>query len=125
MRILNASFLSLICLLLVGCYEKQSPEELKQRTAEATQAIKQDTKAVVEGVRQGLSKDRRVNLNTASKGDLMSLPGMTGDWAEGIVAERPYYAPSDLLKRRVLPKSEYVRIADRVTTSGVKPNPGM
>ena len=84
-----------------------------------------DAKAVAEGLREGWSRDKPLNLNTASKEDLMSLPGMTSDWAEGIIVARPFDAPRDVVKRGVLPKSEYDKIADRVTTSGGKPRPGM
>jgi len=126
MRILQISFLSLICLASVACTQKQqTPEELKEKTAQATKEVKQDAKAVAEGVREGWSQDKPLNLNTASKDDLMSLPGMTSDWAEAIIVSRPYYAPNDVVKRGVLPKREYDKIADRVTTSGTKPNPGM
>ena len=127
MRLLSVSFLALVFMVSVACStQRQSPDDLKERTAEATKELKANTKAVVEGVKEGLtSKDKQVNLNTASKDDLMSLPGMTNDWAEGIIVARPYYAPSDVVKRRIVPKSEYDKIADRLTTSGAKPNPGM
>jgi DNA uptake protein ComE-like DNA-binding protein len=126
MRLLSISFLVVVFLASLACSnQKQSPEEIKEKTAQATQDLKQNVKAVAEGVKEGWSKDQRVNLNTASKADLMSLPGMTSDWADGIVGGRPYYAPGDLLKNHVVPRAEYNRIADRITTSGAKPNPGM
>jgi len=127
MRSLSVSFLALVFMVSVACStQKQSPDDLKERTAEATKDLKENAKAVAEGIKEGLSsKDKQVNLNTASKDDLMSLPGMTSDWAEGIIVARPYYAPSDVVKRRIVPKSEYDKIADRLTTSGAKPNPGM
>ena len=127
MRLLSVSFLALIFMVSVACStQKQSPDDLKERTAEATKELKENAKAVAEGVKEGLSnKDKQVNLNTASKDDLMSLPGMTSDWAEGIIVARPFYAPSDVVKRRIVPKSEYDKIADKITTSGAKPNPGM
>jgi DNA uptake protein ComE-like DNA-binding protein len=120
-----------VCILAimvsVACStQKQSPDDLKERTAAATKDLKENAKAVAEGIKEGLSsKDKQVNLNTASKDDLMSLPGMTSDWAEGIIEARPYYAPSDVVKRRIVPRSEYDKIAARLTTSGAKPNPGM
>jgi DNA uptake protein ComE-like DNA-binding protein len=127
MRSLSVSFLALVFIVSVGCStQRQSPDDLKERTAQATKELKDNAKAVAQGVKEGLSsKDKQVNLNTASKDDLMSLPGMTGDWAEGIIVGRPFYAPSDVVKRRIVPKSEYDKIADRLTTSGAKPNPGM
>ena len=127
MRLLSVSFLAVVFMVSVACStQKQTPADLKERTAEATKELKENAKAVAEGVKEGLSsKDKHINLNTASKDDLMSLPGMTGDWAEGIIGARPFYAPSDVVKRRIVPKSEYDKIADRITTSGAKPNPGM
>ena len=126
MRILSLSFLSVVLLASMACSnQKQSPEELKEKTAEATKELKQNAKAVVEGVREGWSKDKPLNLNTASKEQLTSLPGMTSDQAEAIIVARPYYSPNDLLKRKVLSREEYDKIADLVTTSGAKPNPGM
>jgi competence protein ComEA len=126
MRILSISFLSAVLLASMACSnQKQSPEELKDKTAEATKELKQNAKAVVEGVREGWSRDKPLNLNTASKEQLTSLPGITSDQAEAIIVARPYYSPNDLLKRKVLSREEYDKIADLVTTSGAKPNPGM
>jgi len=126
MRILSICFVTIVFLATVACStQKQSPEELKERTAQATQDLKQNAKAVVEGVREGWSKDKPLNLNTATKEQLTSLPGVTSDQAEAIIVSRPYYAPNDLVKRKVLSRQEYSKIADRVTTAGGKPNPGM
>jgi|SRR5882762_9713527 len=125
MRILHIVFLSLICLTFAACNQKQNPENLKEKTAQATQEMKQDAKAVAQGVREGWNRDKPLNLNTASKEDLMSLPGMTSEWAEAIVVARPYDTPRDVVKRRIVPQSEYDKIADRVTTSGGKPSPGI
>jgi competence protein ComEA len=126
MRLLSITLLAVALPASMACSNhRQSPEELKQKTAEATQELKQNARAVAEGVKEGWNKDKQVNLNTASKDDLKALPGMTNDWAEAIIAARPYYTPSDLLKHHVVPKSEYDKIAGRITTSGAKPNPGM
>jgi hypothetical protein len=126
MRILFTSFLAVIFLAFAACTsQKQNPEELRERTAQATQDLKQNAKAVVEGVREGWSKDKPLNLNTATKDELSSLPGVSDTQAEAIIASRPYYAPNDLVKRKILSREEYSKIADRVTTAGGKPNPGM
>src|SRR5262249_15881127 len=99
MRVLSITFLALVFMISAACsHQKQSPDDLKERTAAATKELKDNAKAVAEGVKEGLTnKDKQVNLNTASKDDLMALPGMTSDWAEGIIVARPYYAPSDVV----------------------------
>jgi DNA uptake protein ComE-like DNA-binding protein len=44
-----------------------------------------------------------------------SLPGTTDAEADRVIAGRPYDEPSDLVKRHILSKSEYDKIADQVT----------
>jgi len=95
--------------------QRQDPQELKERTAQATADLKRDTKAVAEGIREGWSRDKPLDVNSASKDQLMSLPGLNEAEADRVIAARPYSAPGDLLTRHILPKSEYDRISDRIT----------
>ena len=111
--------LAALALLLAGCTScsvNQNPDQLKQHTAQATAALKRDAKAVAAGVRQGWSGGNPVNLNTATKPQLETLPGMDAAQADRIVAHRPYTRPDELLSRRVLSRREYNRIAPLVTT---------
>src|SRR5579872_309153 len=63
----------------VACAPNQSPDQIREKTAEATSTLKRDTKAVAEGVKEGLTSDHKksVDLNKASKDELSSLPGIT------------------------------------------------
>jgi competence protein ComEA len=117
MRLLNYLSLLMIALLigLVACSSNQSSEDIKEKTAQATAEIKQGAKAVAEGVREGWSRDKPLNLNTATKEDLLKLPGITPAQADRIIAGRPYDDPKDLVTRRILPKTEYDKISDRLT----------
>lgn len=101
-----------------ACYSRPNPEQVREATANATAAIKNDTKAVAEGVRDGLrrpSADKPLDLNTASKGQLTSLPGISDEAADRIAANRPYRNAHDLLDRRLVSREEYEQIADRIT----------
>jgi DNA uptake protein ComE-like DNA-binding protein len=109
-------------LLLAGCSacstQQSNPEQVRQATANATSQIKNDTKAVAEGIRDGLqrpSADHPINLNTATQSQLTSLPGISDETAARIVANRPYRAAHDLIDRRLVTSDEYKQIADRVT----------
>ncbi len=51
----------------------------------------------------------------ATKEQLLSLPGITSAEANRVIAGRPYSDPSELVKRRIMSKVEYDKIADRVT----------
>ncbi len=115
---LRVSSLFLLALLFAGitaCTTRDNPDEIRRRTAEATQTMRQDTKAVVEGVREGLGRsDKTVNINRASREDLLSLPGLTEREADRIIAERPYDSARDLVKRHVISEAEYEKISNRV-----------
>jgi competence protein ComEA len=54
-------------------------------------------------------------LNTATKDQLLSLPGVTAAQADRVIAGRPYNEPGEVVTRRIMPKAEYDKIADRVT----------
>jgi len=77
--------------------------------------MRRDTKAVVEGVKEGMGRDNKaININKASREDLLALPGVTEHEADRIIADRPYDDAHDLVTRHVLPQAEYDKISDRV-----------
>ncbi len=69
------------------------------------------------GIREGWSRDKPLDLNTATKEQLLSLPGVTEAEANRVIAGRPYTEPGEVVTRRIMPKTEteYDKIADRVT----------
>jgi len=107
-----AAFLSL-CLACTN----QSPDQIRQKTAEETATVKRDTKALAQGVKEGLSSKRSIDLNKSSKDDLTSLPGIDAGQADRIIAERPYANPHQLVSRHVLSEDEYGHIQGRVVVS--------
>jgi hypothetical protein len=57
----------------------------------------------------------KLDINTALKQELSSLPGIGEAFAQKIVDGRPYNSKSDLVKRGVLPASTYDKIKSDVT----------
>ena len=106
----------LLLSVFIGCTDhRDNPDEIRRRTAEATETMRRDTKAVVDGVKEGMGReDRAIDINRASRPDLLSLPGITERDADRIVAERPFNNADDLVRRRVISQAEYDRIRDRV-----------
>jgi competence protein ComEA len=100
---------------LAACTQPKNSDDLKERTAQATAEMKRDAKAVAAGIREGWSRDKPLNLNTATKDQLLSLPGMTDAEADRVIAGRPYQGTNELLTRQILPKAEYDKISDRIT----------
>ena len=92
---------------------RDNPDEIRRRTAEATETMRRDAKAVAEGVKEGMSSDKAININNASREDLLNLPGITELDASRIIAERPFRNANELVARHVISQSEYDRISDR------------
>jgi DNA uptake protein ComE-like DNA-binding protein len=99
---------------LTAC-QQQNSQDLREQTAKTTAELKSNAKAVAEGVREGWNRNKPLDLNTATKDQLLNLPNLSDAQAERIIAGRPYDDPNDLVKRRILPKAEYDKIADQVT----------
>lgn len=116
MNRLKAGFVLAVCAvaLMASCTGPQNSQELKEKTAERTAQLKRDAKAVAAGIREGWSRDKPLDLNKASKEDLLTLPGITAVRADHIIAARPYTSPDELVTRHILPKAEYDKISDRL-----------
>ena len=111
-----ASFAVALLLLAAGCTsQKPSPDEVRQKTAQATSDIKQDAKALAQGVKEGWNRDQPLDVNKASKQQLLNLPGMSAEGADRIIAGRPYSSASELASRRVISQTEYDKIKDQIT----------
>ena len=56
----------------------------------------------------------KTDLNTASKEDLMKLPGVDDATADKIIAGRPYTSKSELTKKNILTQDEMKKIEAHV-----------
>ena len=56
-----------------------------------------------------------LDINSASKDELKSLPGIGEAFAKRIIDGRPYERKTDLKRRNILPPSTYEAIKERVT----------
>ena len=100
---------------ITACTGNQdNPDEIRRRTAQATETMRRDAKAVAEGVKEGMGREKAININKASREDLLTLPGLTEHQADRIIAERPFENARDLVSRHVVSEEEYDKIRDRV-----------
>jgi competence protein ComEA len=109
------AFIAVLLTGLLACVgNKDNPDEIRQRTADATATMKRDAKAVAEGVKEGLGREKTININKASREDLLTLPGLTDRQADRIVADRPFTNAHDLVARHVMSDAQYDKIRERV-----------
>lgn len=110
------SFIAIALLFtFTACTSREkTPEQLQQQAANATAKIKQDTVAIAKGVKEGFKRPNSVDINSASKSDLASLPGLNDATAQRIIASRPYDNPDQLVTRRIVTNAQYDQIKDRV-----------
>jgi competence protein ComEA len=64
-----------------------------------------------------------VDLNSASRDDLMTLDGIGEVRADAIIRARPFKAKTELVERRLIPESVYEKIADKVMARPVPAAP--
>ena len=137
-RVMATLGLCMAVLWVASCARRESDQQIQQQAQEATEQAKVAAKKAAEeariaaanaereahdvakGVRAGLHNGKNgenaVNLNTASRADLETLPGVTATTARRIAENRPYDTPHDLVSKRVVSQAEYERIADDVVT---------
>jgi DNA uptake protein ComE-like DNA-binding protein len=109
------ALIALVGIGLSGCTaHDRSPDAIREQTAHATSTAVRDAKAVTQGVVQGIKQQRTVNINKASAVDLSALDGIDDETANRIIEHRPYNDSYDLVKRHVISKTEYNRIAGKI-----------
>ena len=113
MRIL--ALVALVAALVTGCTtHDRSPDAIREQTAHATSTAVRDAKAVTQGIVQGVRQQRTININKASAQDLSSLDGITDETADRIIEHRPYHDAYELVKQKIISKTEYNRIAGKI-----------
>ena len=66
------------------------------------------------------AKAELIDLNSATKAQLMTLPGISDAFADKIIAGRPYKMKSDLKTKKVIPAATYTKISSHVVAKQAK-----
>jgi competence protein ComEA len=98
-RFIYAAVLFVLCL---GVSVGQTTSK-KSGAAKATAAQSADS-----------GKADLLDINTATKDQLATLPGIGAVYSQKIIDGRPYRAKTDLVRKNILPQSAYNKIAGMI-----------
>lgn len=77
--------------------------------------------------RAATAPHKRVDINSASRAELKTLPGIGDTEADRIIAARPYPSKAKLLADKVLPDDKYMALSGRIVAAqkdNAKPQKG-
>jgi hypothetical protein len=80
-----------------------------------------DTKTSKKSSKSGIAnKSSKIDLNSATKEELDTLPGIGDAYAQKIIDGRPYKSKSDVKSKGIVPAAQYEKIKDEVTAHQTK-----
>ncbi len=98
----------LLLSVLVSAQATSSNKLPNQSTAPA------DTHKMSKSEKSEAAKSGKIDLNSASKEELATLPGIGPALSQKIIDGRPYRSKRDLLTKKVIPATTYDKIKEKV-----------
>jgi len=115
-RIAVLSMLFAALLLTVTAFAQNSSSMPNQSTAPSdTHKMSKSEKS-----KSSAAKGEKIDINSASKEDLASLPGIGPALSQKIIDGRPYHSKRDLLTKKVIPAPTYEKIKDQIVAKQEK-----
>jgi len=116
-RKLMLSTLATLALLTAGAASAQTAAPAKPAPAAATAAKQtmQDTTHAAKKATAAKPAKQLLDLNTATREQLVALPGIGDTYADAIIKARPFKSRSELVSKKIVPASNYKKFHTMVT----------
>ena len=66
------------------------------------------------------AKSDKIDINTATKEELMAFKGIGDKYSDKIIAGRPYAKKDQLVSKNILPEATYKKLADKIIATQPK-----
>lgn len=104
---------------IMGTSALAAEKKTARKSSEAQQPASQKESTKSSAV-QPASTGGPVDLNTSTKEQLMTIPGITADYANKIIEGRPYREKITLRRQNILPADLFYDVMDKITVDQKK-----
>jgi competence protein ComEA len=104
-------------LLVAVCLVAGSAFGQTKDTGKKTQSTTSSQKSTEKKTTATTEKEYQVDINSAPKYELMTLPGIGDADAQKIIDGRPYRAKNQLVQKNIIPPATYDKIVDSIIAS--------